>query len=82
MKDLLKLVKHLLKTITKGVGALCFLFLTPLCVVLCVTAVCLHFCASVIAFFFASLADKGNLSEFVFPRWSNRSKWMLQFEFD
>ena len=82
MKDLLKLVKHLLKTITKGVGALCFLFLTPLLAVLCATAVCLHFCASVIAFFFASLADKGNLSEFVFPRWSNRSKWMLQFEFD
>lgn len=75
MKDLLKLVKHLLKTITKGVGALLFLFLSPLFAAMCATAACLYYCAAVIVFFFASLADDGNLSDFVFPRWSNRSKW-------
>lgn len=82
MKDLLKLVKHLLKTITKGAAALLFLFLSPLFAAMCATALCLHFCTAVIVIFLASLADEGNLSKFVFPRWSNRSKWIPQFEFD
>lgn len=81
MKDLLKIVKLLLKTITKGAAALLFLFLSPLFAVLCATAVCLYFCVAVIVIFLASLVDEGNLSDFTFPRWSNRSKWMLQFEF-
>lgn len=82
MEDLLKLAKHLLRTIVKGVGALCFLCMSPLCAVMCATALFLYFCAAVIFIFFASLADEGNLSNFVYPRWSDRSKWIPQLNFD
>lgn len=81
MEDLLKLVKHLLKTIAKGVGALFFLCMSPLCAVMCATALFLYLCAAVIFIFFASLVDEGNLSKFVFPRWSDRSRWIPQLDF-
>lgn len=82
MKDLLKLVKHLLETITKGVGALLFLCMWPLLSAMCAVALFLYFCAAVIFIFFASLADEGNLSKFAFPRWSDRSRWIPQLKFD
>lgn len=82
MEDLLKLAKHLLRTIVKGAAALFFLCMSPLCAVMCATALFLYFCAAVIFIFFASLADEGDLSKFVFPRWSDRSRWIPQLKFD
>lgn len=82
MKDLLKLVKHLLKTIVKGVAALFFLCMSPLLSAMCAVALFLYFCAAVIIMFLASLANDGNLSKFVFPRWSDRSRWIPQLNFD
>lgn len=82
MKDLLTLVKRLLKIIVRGAGAFFLLLLLPLLGVAMAAATCLYYCVAVIVYVFASLADDGNLSKFVFPRWTNRSKWMMQFEFD
>ena len=82
LKDFLKLVKHLLNTLAKGVGAMFLLCFLPLVVVLCATAACLYYCAAVIGFFFASIADDGNLSDFVFPRFTDTCKWIPGLKFD
>lgn len=82
MTELKDFVKKLLNTMVKGVGALFLLCFLPLFVAMCATAACLYFIAATIAYFLASLADEGNLSEFVCPRWSNRSKWIPQLNFD
>lgn len=82
MKDLLKLVKHLLEITVKGAAAFVILFLSPLLVVMYAMAACLYFCAATVSFFLACLADDGNLSKFIFPRWSNKSKWIPQLKFD
>lgn len=82
MKDLLIFVKSLLNTMVKGVGAFFLLLYLPLCVVMCAVAGCLYLCSAAIAIFLASLADEGNLSKFVFPRWSDRSKWIPQLNID
>lgn len=82
MKDFLKLVKHLLETIVKGVAALFFLCMLPLFSAMCAVALFLYFCAAVVGFLLACLTDDGNLSKFVFPRWSDRSKWIPQLKFD
>ncbi|MBO5640916.1 MAG: hypothetical protein J5900_00590 [Prevotella sp.] len=78
MKDLFELAKHLLRTIVKGAAALFLFAFLPLLAVMCMTAACLYLSAAVIALFFASLTDEGDLSKFVFPRWSDRSKWIPQ----
>lgn len=82
MKDLLTFVKVLLKTIVKGTGAFFLLLLLPLLCVAMAAATCLYYCVTVIVLFLSSLADEGDLSDFVFPRWSNRSKWIPLIEFD
>ena len=82
MKDLLNFVKKLLNTMVKGVGALFLFAFLPLLAVMFATAVCLDYCVFTIACFLTSLADEGNLSRFVYPRWSNRSKWIPELNFD
>ena len=82
MKDLLRFVKKLLNTMVKGVGAFFLFAFLPLLAVMFATAACLYYCSAAIAIVLASLADDGNLSKFVFPRWSDRSKWIPQLKFD
>lgn len=82
MKDLLTFVKRLLKIIVRGTGAFSLLLLLPLLGVAMAAAMCLYYCVAVVTCVLSSLADEGNLSEFVFPRWTNRSKWIPQIEFD
>lgn len=82
MKELKDFVKKLLNTIVKGVAALFLLLLLPLLGAMCAVALFLYFCAAVVVFLLACLADEGNLSNFVFPRWSDRSKWIPQLKFD
>ena len=82
MKDLLKLVKYLLNTLAKGVGAIFLLCFLPLLFVMCVTAACLYLCAGTIGYFLACIADDGNLSKFVFPRFSGTYKWIPDLEFN
>ena len=82
MKRFTEFIKKLLNTMVKGVGAFSLFAFLPLLGVMCAVAVCLHYCSAVIATFLASLADDGNLSRFIYPRWSNRSKWIPQLNFD
>ena len=82
MKDLLIFVKKLLNTMVKGAAAFSLFAFLPLLAVMFATAACLYYCSAAIAIVLASLADNGNLSKFVFPRWANRSKWIPQLNFD
>lgn len=81
MKDLLRLVKNLLRTIVSGVGAFFLLLYLPLLVVMCLTVACLYRYVVTAAILLCCLADDGNLSNFVFPRWSNICRWIPQLKF-
>ena len=81
MKDLLRFVKKLLNTMVKGVGAFFLLCFMPLIAVMCLTAACLYRYAVTASLILACLADDGNLSNFVYPRWSKISKWIPQLNF-
>ena len=81
MKDLKDFIRQLLKTTVKGAAALFLLLLLPLLGVAMAAAASLYYCVFTIAFFLASLTDEGNLSKFVFPRWSDRSRWIPQLDF-
>ena len=82
MKDLLNFVKSLLNTMVKGAAALFLLLFLPLLAVAMAAATSLYYCVVTIACFLASLTDDGNLSNFVYPRWSNIRRWIPQLKFD
>lgn len=82
MKELKDFVKKLLNTMVKGVGAFSLFAFLPLLAVAMAAAACLYLCAVAVGFLLACLADEGNLSKFVFPRWSDRSRWIPQLKFD